>query len=589
MAKKIVWLVVSCLMAVSLVVASCGPAAEEEEEEGAFLPPDEPKYGGVLNLAINADTSGFDPYSTMSLLCTTLNIGHEELLTGDWCKGPAGTGETDWKVGNLGRVDVLTGEVAESYELPDDETIIWHIRKGIHWQDKPPANGRELTAEDVAWNITQEWTAKGTFLNVTNAPPEKLISAKATDKYTVECKVPAHVQGLQVALNGERVFMMCPDVYEEYGDATDWKNDITTAPFLLKDFSPGTSVTFEKNPNFWGKDPCGKGKGNQLPYMDGVKFFVIADASTRLASFRTGKIDLMAEQKWDDVKLLMEQCPEVTFLSTVGHNDIPTCRVDKEELPFKDLRVRQAMNLAVNQEEIKELYYEGHAFLVGWPFYPIKSHEPFYTPLEEMPAEPKIPGSECSVQELFEFKPDKAKQLLAEAGYPDGFKTKIDCDVSQTDYLAMIREYLLSVGIDMEIVPHEAGDFRSINRGRTHEEMLFKETKMWQFPYKMHEVRSESMDCLSFYENPRTREVYDEVNKYLGKDDPKWMKALKDITPFMLEDCVMGIWLPAEELYTCWWPWFQNFYGCVWIGYFTPEQYTYWTWIDTEMKEGMGY
>ena len=67
------------------------------------------------------------------------------------------------------------------------------------------------------------------------------------------------------------------------------------------------------------------------------------------------------------------------------------------------------------------------------------------------------------------------------------------------DFLSIIKEYFAAVGIDMELIISEPGKFTSINRGRTHEEMIFKEPKMWAFSWKMHEVRPESMDDTSYW------------------------------------------------------------------------------------------
>ena len=153
MTKKIVWIIVSSLMALSLVVASCGPAAveeeeeeeevvigqeeeeEEEEEEEGFLPPEVPKYGGSFTWHLTTDVMGFDPIMKLQMECKSLWMTNEELMTGDWAKGPAGTGETDWTAGFIGRIELQTGSLAESWETPDNETIIFHIPFIFSYQD----------------------------------------------------------------------------------------------------------------------------------------------------------------------------------------------------------------------------------------------------------------------------------------------------------------------------------------------------------------------------------------------------------------------------------------------------------------------
>ncbi len=603
MKNRLVWVAVSCLMALSLVTISCGQAIEEKEEgpgvkvtteegeqkqeettteevteevvEEGLLSPDVPKYGGRITNAVNQDPMGWDHFTAMF---PGLSLAEDELMTGDWTLGPSGTGEMSWAYGNNGRVDVLTGNAAESWEFVGNDTIIFHIRPGIHFWPKAPANGRELTAEDVAWNIERQWDPAGaTFLSRTNAPPERLISATALDKYTVELKVPAHVQGLHLLLNGERVGLHAPETVEQYGDYSDWRNVVSTGPFMLTDFVSGSAITYEKHPNYWQEDPLNP--GNKLPYLDGVTTLIIQDSSTRLAAFRTGKLDYWVGMTWEDWGLISNQVSGLMSNQSFPSGDIIGMRTDKPELPFGDVNVRLALNLAIDRESLVEDFYGGNAELMGWPYFPIPDHSPFYEPLEDL--------SE-GAQEVYSYNPDKAKQLLADAGYPDGFVTQIDLPSQDGDFLSIIQVYLAAIGVDMQLNIHEPGKFTSINRGRTHEEMLYKEAKMYTFAWKMHEVRAESMDNLSFWESPTTREVYNTLNLALGKDDNVWMAELKGVTSHILENAPY-IFLPTPYVYDVWWPWMQNYNGAHNVGYFTPNTMLKYTWVDTDMKTQMGY
>ncbi|UCD09969.1 MAG: ABC transporter substrate-binding protein [Dehalococcoidales bacterium] len=598
--KRIVWLVMSFVMVLSLVVMSCGETEDSSgtvkqedtgqtvtigEEEGkedkpekevpeGLLPPDQPKYGGTI-VNIGADPMGWDHYLAMF---TGTSFCEDELMSGDWAKGPAGTGEMSWKYGNNGRTDVLAGNAAESWEFIGNDKIHFHIRPGVYFWDKPPANGRELTAEDVAWNIERQWTDGGmAFLPRTNAPPERLISAEAIDKYTVELTIPPHVQGLHLLLNGERVGLHAPEVVEQFGDYSDWKNIVSTGPFILTDYIPASSITYEKHPNYWQEDPLNP--GNQLPYIDGVTSLIIADLSTRLAAFRTGKLDYMVAVTWEDQEQIVNDSPDIMWDTSFGHGAIIAMRCDKPELPFYDVKVRRAMNLAIDREALVRDYYNGNAELMGWPYYPIPDHSQLYEPLEDL--------SE-GAQEVHTYNPQKARELLAEAGYPDGFKTQIDLSTASADFLSIIKEYFAAIGVDMALNLHEAGVFVGINRGRKHEEMLYKETKMWMFSWKMHEVRPESMDNLSFWGSPETREVYNNLNLHLGKDDAAWMAELKTVTSHMLEEAPY-VYLPAPIFYDGWWPWMQNYFGAHNLGYFTPGIFLKFVWVDQDMKEKMGY
>ena len=227
-------------------------------------------------------------------------------------------------------------------------------------------------------------------------------------------------------------------------------------------------------------------KGNKLPYCAGARETIIPDKSTQLAAFRTGQVDMMS---WgvnlEDVQQLTAAEPRLMMgnwpAASISHI---WPRLDKG-LPWDDINVRIAANLAVNQQELVEDYYQGNAQLMGWPFLDIPAHKPFYTALEDMPQ---------ICQEIYGYHPDKAKQLLADAGYPDGFKTTIACVQAHTDMLAIIKEYLIEVGIDMELQVLEGSVFNGVNRGRTHDEMIYKETKMAAMPWHMFEVRDDNAD-----------------------------------------------------------------------------------------------
>ncbi len=609
MKKKILWILVSCLMVLSLVIASCGPKVEEEakeeEEEGqvvitkeevekevleekeGLLPPEVSKYGGWYTQYTMIDPFGFDDAYVVHPNTTTCFFTNEELTQGNWAKGPAGTHESDWWYGFIGRVELLTGCLAESWELPDNETIVFHIRKGIYWQNKPPVNGREFTAYDAAWNMERAFMTPTAYLYGAYVRPGYApTSWTALDKYTVEVKAPK-LQGLMVVVNSDFLWHYPPDMVEQFGDMTDWMNACGTGPFILTDYVRGSTITYERNPDYWMKDPLHP--ENQLPYIDGVKQLIIPDASTRLAALRTGNLDSLGAIAWEDAELLMKQFPALKYLSYVITPYALWGRLDKEELPFKDIKVRQALNLAVNQQEILDVYYGGQGVLLGtlWP--PGKTHEQIYTPLEEMPAEPMVEGSACSVPELFTYNPEKAKLLLAEAGYPNGFKTEIVCQTgASVDFISMIREYFLDVGVDMEIKPMEASMYTGTYRARSHPEMLMKGPVEYDFPFRMLTTRVESFDDYAYFEHPRTRACYEVVSANVGIDDAEVNRQLKEIGPFVLEQAV-GVWMPAPYAYNMWWPWLQNYYGVTNGGYFNPNAYIKYIWIDQKLKKSMGY
>jgi peptide/nickel transport system substrate-binding protein len=589
MKKKIIWMFISCLMVLSLVIASCG-TKEGGEKEGELQSPETPKYGGTFSF-VSYDPMGFDPYYTFMVQCSTLYICNEELLMGDWKQTPEGTGEAG--IGSfIGFAGRLTGQLCESWSMPDDETLLFNIRHGVHWWNKPPVNGREYTAEDAAWAINHLWETEVGAHQMIVAPGERILGAKALDKYTLEVKVPAEAQGLQVIYTGSWLYQYPKEVVDTYGDMKDWKNVCGTGAYMLTDYITSSSLTYQKNPDYWQYDPLHP--ENKLPYLDTLKGLVITDSSTQLASFRTGQVDYsvgiaLTIEQGDD---LLEQFPSMKYTTTPSFANHLYFRVDKPELPWHDLRVRQAMTLTINKQELIDTYYHGHADLQAAIYPPDKAWEPFYTPLEEMPTEPTTPDSRCSVQELFSYTPEnltKAKQLLAEAGYPDGFKCAIISDSPlSTDFLSIIKQYFAQVNVDLDIQQLEGSIVAGMKRARSYEEGIYAAAPDASFPYDMHSTRKESFDCFSYYENPVTRAAYEEERSYVCKDDAKYAATLKAVVPFILEQCV-GIWCPVPRVYRMWWPWVQNYSGEYAIGCDDQQLHLDYIWVDQALKKSMGF
>jgi peptide/nickel transport system substrate-binding protein len=465
MKKKIFWIVVSCLMALSLVMASCGPAEEEEEvevgeeevviteeeeeeeevtEEKAAPGPEVPKYGGTITLRLVSAPSSFDPYMAFLLGTGFLVIPYymESLAMNDYTVDRA---IFDFK-STFVPPECWTGCLAESWELPDLQTIIYHIRKGVRWQDKPPVNGRELTAYDCEYSfhrvlgLGSGFNAPSPFIGTNYA---EVKSVTATDKYTlvVKLKTPSFTQLSQMMEELPIGYTVAREMVEKWGGLNDWRAAIGTGPFTLTDYVTGSSVTLVRNPTYWMTDPFSP--GNSLPYVDKVTFLIIPDMSTALAGLRTGKID-MDGVSWEQALSLKRTNPELKWTTRNAMAPAILMQVDKK--PFADIRVRRAMQMAIDLKTIAQTYYGGTADptpmgLVGEPGY--------YLRFDEWPQE---------VKEGYTFNPEGAKNLLAEAGYPEGFKcTVAAAATSDLDLLQLLKAYLDEVGIDMAIEVRETG------------------------------------------------------------------------------------------------------------------------------------
>lgn len=152
----------------------------------------------------------------------------------------------------------------------------------------------------------------------------------------------------------------------------------------------------------------------------------------------------------------------------------------------------------------------------------------------------------------------------------------------------MVKGYLDKVGVVLDIKQVEPTVFTSIVRGRTYEQMIYGTTTAASFPWKLSDVRQEMSDDVSYFEDPKTRAAYNEINKYVGKDDAKWEAILRDTEPYMLSQAV-GVYMPLPYGYRLWWPWLKNYHGEGTIGYDNQMAYAWYAWIDQDLKKSLGY
>jgi len=144
------------------------------------------------------------------------------------------------------------------------------------------------------------------------------------------------------------------------------------------------------------------------------------------------------------------------------------------------------------------------------------------------------------------------------------------------------------VGGELEIEQVEDGVYRSMIRARSFDQGIYTSCPTAAFPWKLHIARKDSFDCHSYFEDPFTRDIYNQINLNYGKDPDKVAELLRESTPFILEQCV-GIWQPVPFGYRLWWPWLQNYHGELNLGYDDQNCFTHYAWVDEALKASMGY
>ena len=392
-----------------------------------------PRKGGVLRLCNLLDAVGFDPHQTTSFATMIpLSFTHSRLL-----KVKAGPSV---RPGTY----PVEADLAESWSQPNPTTYVFKLKKGVRWHNKPPLDGRELTAEDVKYTYERYLGTK----NNGNRPTLEMIDKiEAPDKSTVRFTLKEPYAWFLDALASTSTWIVAREAVEKFGDLKRPESVIGTGPWMLDRWEPSVRMIFSRNPSYFVSG---------LPYADGVELTIDRDPSSRLAAWLAGKYDFAPE-----------------YQQVVRRLDLPVAKQRKPgmqtaeypwlvsgvfglrlgEDPFKDVRVRHAMARAINLAEI----FETNAFSLGqWVPNPIvpAGISDWSIPIDQLGPEGK---------KNFEHSTAEAKRLLTAAGLPNGFKTTLETTAGYgpdyMDYVQILLKNWKAAGIEAELKLKEYGAF----------------------------------------------------------------------------------------------------------------------------------
>ena len=261
----------------------------------------------------------------------------------------------------------MTGALAESWEMLDPLTYVFHIREGIRWHDKAPMNGREFVAQDVVYNF-HRYTGSGSGFtepsavagNVASIPFE---SIRAPDDSKVVFKLTQPKVDLPDTLLVDwYAWILPPEVIEQHGDLTDCDNMVGTGPYMLTEWVKGSSLTYSKNPDYWDFDE--KYPDNRLPYIDQINRLIMPDKATSRAALRSGKVDYIGQPGVNqfqaaEVESFQRTNPEIVFSPWAFRSETSVAFNVRHPSPFQDIRVRKAMQMAIDLETINNTYFGG--------------------------------------------------------------------------------------------------------------------------------------------------------------------------------------------------------------------------------------
>jgi len=509
-----------------------------------------PTYGGVLTLRLGANPTGWDPQFVNGQV-KIYNTYYETLFAYDWTTSPA--------VFNYQPIftpaTYAVGQLAQSWTMPDQNTFIVTLHQGITWQNIAPANGREFVASDVVYKFDRRYGLgsgmPGAAQNIQVSEPVfvSLLSVTATDNFTVVFKFGGvNTEALLEAILGPSTCIMeCPDAVKQWGDVSNWQHAIGTGPFILTDFVDSTSATLLKNPTYWGYDE--RYPNNQLPYVNEVNYVIIASNATALAAMRSGKLAALDGQLNQDavnLKKTNPDMPQVTYHSYGGLTIDPR----NDVVPYNDIRVRTALQEAIDLPTIASSYYQGAvspnpmsliaAEVTGWGY-----------PYSEWPQ---------SLKDEYAYNPTNAKALLAAAGYPNGFKTDVvAASNADSSILQIVQSYFAAVGINMSITTMDPTSWVAfVQTGHKQDALAFKSVgqlgKSYQPTYIIGTFQSagvQSADWLNvndpvydkyYAEALAPGNTLDQVKQYVSDVDERSVEQHYDIS--LLNPILYGIYEP---------------------------------------------
>ena len=544
-----------------------------------------PQYGGTITLNMWWTRGVNDPYFGYAL--SNLFGVVEKLGIGNW---GIDRDECDFKSGPT-PVSAMIGWLAESWDIsPDGLTYTFHIRQGVHWHNKAPMNGRELTADDVEYNF-HRMLGLGKFTEAGPTPfggaaalvSIPLESITATDKWTVVMKLKEpDLAAFQIIALGLFSWIMPPEVIEQHGDVRDWRNLVGTGPFMLTDWVEGSSSTRTRNPNYWGHDE--KYPENRLPYVDETRYLIIPEEATLQAALISGKIDLRGPggarlASLDTVDSLQKTNPEIV-LHADSLSSMNAFAANVRVPPFDDVRVRKAMQMALDLETINATFFKGQAIatpqgMVGTPG--------FYIPFDEWPEE---------VKKGYRYDPEGAEKLLDEAGYPRGadgtrFETSART-LGGSSYAEIAAAYWAEIGVDVEVNDYTDWALYHVDLfAGSYEGMMGSIAgASYAAPILVGWHRSDAQWNRPMHQWPELDALVDAA--LAATTIEELQRLCKEVDMYAIENH-WQIWGPKTPIYFLAQPWVIGYNGEFHLAPNEDSLLVSRLWIDSELKEAMGY
>jgi peptide/nickel transport system substrate-binding protein len=377
-----------------------------------------PKKGGRVTVALEQDPGHIAPYGgILTMTRTAQEPMYESLL--QWDK-------------NLN----LQPALATDYTVRDTKTIDFHLRKGVRFH-----NGQEVTADDCVYSFEQQLNPPlpGSVSVLGQVPA--IAGTEAVGKYTLRMHLKSADARIYGYLAWQRYSAIVPrDMYKQVNAAT---QGIGTGPFKLDgSYVPNDHLSYVRNGSYWNK---------ALPYLDAINYRIITDEQARIAALRAGAID-GATVSVDSANALKGVGGlKVLHGLTAAFRELQFTIKEGENQAWHDRRVRQAVNFAINRQELIDKVYNGVGQYSG---HVAAGYGPWVIPQKELK----------SKWEKYDL--PTAKKLMAAAGYAKGFDVTLTTFSTPLDFPAMaalIQNQLKRININVNVVAQDPATFAANN------------------------------------------------------------------------------------------------------------------------------
>lgn len=376
-----------------------------------------PKKGGKLTFALEQDPVHIAPFGAI-------------LTSNHWGKEPMYESLIEWDA-KLNQRPAL----AQSWKVVDPKTIDFTLKRGVRFH-----NGKEVTAADVKYSV-EGWLnppLPGSATTVNQVP--SIESAEVRSKYVVRIKLKKPDARLFGFLAWTRYSAIVPEgMYQQVNAG---REGIGTGPFKLVSFTPGQGTEYQAYTNY-------RKKG--LPYLSQLSLPTMPDEQARIAALRAGAID-GATLSADGAKSFQGNSNFTVLRGlTAAFRELQMTQKAGEDKPWHDVRVRQAVNFAINRQQIIDRVYNGFGEYSG--------HVP--------PGYGPWPLTRAELRNNYEkFNLAKARTLMRQAGFANGFEVTMSTFSTPLDFgqvAAVIKSQLDQIGIDVNIKAEEPGTFAANN------------------------------------------------------------------------------------------------------------------------------